>query len=95
MKITRDVIEHVANLARLKLTDIEKERLASDMSDIIAYVDKLNEIDTSMVEPMSHAVPLNNVLRDDRVKESCDREKILMNAPSKANGYFSVPKVVE
>lgn len=95
MKITKEMVEYVANLARLNLTEQEKERLTEDMADILAYVDKLNELDTSGVEPTSHVIPIYNVLREDVVKESYDREIILENAPSKEDGCFKVPKVVE
>jgi len=95
MKITKDMVEYVANLARLNLTEQEKERLTEDMAEILAYVDKLNELDTSGVEPTSHVMPIYNVLREDVVKESYDREIILENAPSKEDGCFKVPKVVE
>lgn len=95
MKITKETIEHVANLARLNLTDKEKEKLTSEMANIISYVDKLNELDTSNVPPTSHVKPICNVFREDAVKKSYDREKILANAPSQENGCFKVPKVVE
>lgn len=95
MKITKETIEHVANLARLNLTDKEKEKLTSEMANIISYVDKLNELDTSNVPPTSHVKPISNVFREDAVKKSYDREKILANAPSQENGCFKVPKVVE
>lgn len=95
MKVTREVVEHVANLARLNLTKQEKEKLTLEMANIILYVDKLNELDTSNIEPKSHVIPIRNVFREDEVKESYDREKILANAPSKEEGCFKVPKVVE
>ncbi len=95
MKITRETIEHVANLARLNLTEQEKETLTTEMADVISYVDKLNELDTSNVEPKSHVMPVNNVFREDKTEKSYDREKILANAPSKDDGCFKVPKVVE
>ncbi len=95
MKITKETIEHVANLARLNLTEEEKQRLTHEMADIIAYVDKLNELDTSDVQPTAHVIPIKNVFREDEVKKSFDREKILANAPSEENGCFKVPKVVE
>lgn len=95
MKITREMIENVANLARLNLTEQEKEKLTLEMGSIISYVDKLNELDTSDIEPTSHVFPIKNVLREDVVKESFDREKILANAPSQEDGCFKVPKVVE
>jgi len=95
MKVTMENIEHVANLARLNLTDDEKRMLTSQMEEIVSYVDKLNELDTSEVEQTAHVMPLKNIFREDRVQESYDREKILANAPSQEDGCFKVPKVVE
>lgn len=95
MIITREIIEHVANLARLNLTENEKEKLTAEMADILTYVDKLNELDTSGVEPLSHVLPIKNVFREDKVLASFEREKMLSNAPSHENGCFKVPKVVE
>ena len=95
MKVTRETIQHVADLARLNLTETEKERLTSDMEKIISYVDKLNELDTSGIKPMEHVIPIRNVLREDKAEKSYDREKILANAPLSEDGCFKVPKVVE
>lgn len=95
MKITRETIEYVANLARLNLSENEKEKLTEDMADIITYVDKLNELDTSNVEPTSHVMLIRNIFREDKVEKSYDREKIIANAPASENGCFKVPKVVE
>ncbi|MCR4435839.1 MAG: Asp-tRNA(Asn)/Glu-tRNA(Gln) amidotransferase subunit GatC [Clostridiales bacterium] len=95
MKITFEIIEHVADLARLNLTESEKQKLTSEMANIIGYVDKLNQLDTTNVPPTSHVKPISNIFREDVVKESFDREKILSNAPSRDNGCFKVPKVVE
>lgn len=95
MKITKETIEHVANLARLNLTEQEKEKLTIEMESIISYVDKLNELDTTNVNPSSHVLPLQNVFREDVTIKSYDRDKILSNAPSQEDGCFKVPKVVE
>ncbi|WHH59287.1 Asp-tRNA(Asn)/Glu-tRNA(Gln) amidotransferase subunit GatC [Petroclostridium sp. X23] len=95
MKITKEQVEHVANLARLTLTEEEKERLTVEMENIIAFADKLNELDTTGVEPTAHAIPIQNVFREDVVETSFDREKILQNAPSQEDGCFKVPKIVE
>ncbi len=95
MNITKETIENVANLARLNLTEQEKEKLTSDLAGILAWVDKLNELDTANVEPLSHILPVKNVFREDKVEKSYDREKILANAPSSEDGCFKVPKVVE
>ncbi len=95
MKISKETIEHVARLARLNLTDEEKEKLTLEMGSIITYVDKLNKLDTSDIQPTAHVMPLRNVFREDRIESSYDREKVLANAPSKEDGCFKVPKVVE
>ena len=88
-------IKYVANLARIALTPEEKARLGSQLGDILGYVKKLEELDISDVEPMAHAVPLDNVLRADEVQPSITNEEALANAPKKANGLFVVPKIVE
>lgn len=95
MKITRETIEHVANLSRLNLTEKEKEKLTVEMGNIITYVDKLNELDTSGIVPTAHVMPIKNVFREDKVEKSFDREQILKNAPTQEEGCFKVPKVVE
>lgn len=95
MKVTKATIEHIANLARLNLTQDEMDRLTSEMGNILSYVDKLNELDTTGVKPMEHVIPIRNVFREDRVEPSYDREKILANAPSQEKGCFKVPKIVE
>ena len=88
-------IKYVANLARISLTPDEEARLGSQLGDILGYVKKLEELDVSDVEPMAHAVPLDNVLRADKVQPSISNEAALANAPKKANGLFVVPKIVE
>ena len=88
-------IKYVANLARIALTPEEEARLGSQLGDILGYVKKLEELDVSDVEPMAHAVPLDNVLRADEVQPSITNEDALANAPKKANGLFVVPKIVE
>ena len=95
MKVTRETIEHVAELARLNITEAEKEELTTKMEEIISWVDKLNELDTKDVKPMEHVIPIQNVLREDRVTGSFDREKLLKSAPSQENGCYKAPKVVE
>lgn len=95
MKITREQIEHVANLARLSLTEEEKEKLTREMVEIIGFADKLNELDTGGIEPTAHAIPIVNVFRKDETAPSYDRDNILANAPSQDEGCFKVPKIVE
>ena len=88
-------IKYVANLARIALTPEEEARLGSQLGDILGYVKKLEELDISDVEPMAHAVPLDNVLRADEVQPSLSNDEALANAPKAANGLFMVPKIVE
>lgn len=95
MKITKEQVEHVANLARLNLTETEKEHFTKDMEAIIAFADQLNSLDIADVKPTDHIIPINNVFRKDEVKPSMDRELLLSNAPTQENGCFSVPKIVE
>lgn len=95
MKITSDQVEHVANLARLNLTEEEKIKFTKEMKEIIGFANKLNELDTKGIEPSAHVIPMNNVFREDKVEPSYDREKIISNAPTSENGCFKVPKIVE
>ena len=95
MKITRKEVEHVAKLARLALKEEEIETFTLQLSNILTYVDKLNELDTTDVDPTSHVLRVKNVLRDDEVKKSIDREKVLGNAPDRTEEFFRVPKVIE
>ena len=88
-------IKYVANLARIALTPDEEARLGSQLGDILGYVKKLEELDISDVEPMAHAVPLDNVLRADEVQPSINNDEALANAPKAAKGLFVVPKIVE
>ena len=85
----------MAKLARLALKDEEAEQLTRQLSDILTYVEKLNELDTKDVEPTSHVLPVRNVLREDEVSGSIDRGKALVNAPDRTEEFFRVPKVIE
>jgi aspartyl-tRNA(Asn)/glutamyl-tRNA(Gln) amidotransferase subunit C len=95
MAITIKDVEYVARLARLKLTQDEKEKYVRQLGDILNYINKLNELDTSKVEPTSHVISLSNVFREDKVRESLPAEEILSNAPQKSRGFFRVKKVIE
>ncbi len=95
MKITREEVEHVARLARLELSEEEKELFTGQMDAILAYVDKLNELDTTNVVPTSHAVPMENAFREDEERPSIGVDNALANAPERAEGFFRVPKVIE
>ncbi|HET7319891.1 MAG TPA: Asp-tRNA(Asn)/Glu-tRNA(Gln) amidotransferase subunit GatC [Nitrospirota bacterium] len=95
MKISKQEVEHVAKLARLELTDQEKEKLTDQLSNILTYVEKLNELDTKGVEPTAHVLDINNVMRNDEPGESLTQERALANAPDKAAGHYKVPKIIE
>lgn len=95
MKITKEQVEKVAHLARLNLTEEEKEQMTKDMEAIIEFADQINALDISDVAPTAHIIPINNVFRKDEVQPSMDRDLLLSNAPSKEQGCFSVPKTVE
>ncbi|HVM63056.1 MAG TPA: Asp-tRNA(Asn)/Glu-tRNA(Gln) amidotransferase subunit GatC [Verrucomicrobiae bacterium] len=88
-------VAYVAHLARMYLTDTEKAKMSAQLKDILAYVAKLNELDVSQVEPTAHATPLSNVLRQDEVQPSIERDKVLQNAPQQARNLFIVPKIIE
>lgn len=89
--IEREQVLHVARLSRLKLEESEVEAMQADLSSILDHVDRLSEIDIDGVEPTSHVVPLENVLRDDEPRPSLDREVSLLQAPDPADGAFRVP----
>lgn len=93
-KITRDEVRHVAVLARLELTEAEELRMTEQMNDILSYMDKLNELDTTSIPATTHAIQLQNVFRADQVHPSMDREKSLANAPQSDGVSFIVPKVI-
>lgn len=95
MKITRAEVEHVARLARLELTETEKETFTGQMDAILAYVGKLNELNTDGIVPTAHAVPMENAFREDEVRPSIGIERALANAPERVEGFFRVPKVIE
>ena len=94
-KITRQDVEYVAGLAQLALDEPAAERLVHEMGEILSYMDKLNELDTSNVEPMMHALEMTNVFRDDVVAESLPREAALRTAPLSDEEYFLVPKILD
>jgi aspartyl-tRNA(Asn)/glutamyl-tRNA(Gln) amidotransferase subunit C len=95
MKISREEIEHIASLARLYLSEREKELFGLQLSSILDYMEKLNELDTVDVEPTSHVLPLSNVMRDDIPQPSIPREDALLNAPDHTDKFFRVPKIIE
>ena len=91
--ITVKDVEHVAKLARLELTEEEKEKFAGQLGDVLKYVEQMNEVDTSNVIPMAHAMDFVNVMREDTVKYEQTKEQLMANAPDEENGFFKVPKI--
>ena len=93
--ISDETMEYVGILAKLELSDAEKEAAKRDMGRMLDYIAKLNELDTSGVEPMSHVFPVSNVFREDVVENGDEHEKMLANAPKVKDGMYQVPKTVE
>ena len=93
--ISDETIEYVGILAKLELSDEEKEAATSEMGRMLDYIDKLNALDTNGVEPMSHVFPVHNVFREDVVTNGDDRDNMLANAPEERDGQYQVPKTVE
>jgi len=94
MSVTLNDLEKIAQLARLTLKDDEKEKFLDQVNQILKYVEKLNEVNTEGVEPLSHSMDLINVTRDDVEKPSLSQKAALANAPLKNDKFFRVPKVV-
>ena len=92
--LTRQEVEHVALLARLALSEEEKELYTRQLRDILEYAARLNELDTTDVPPTSHVLPLSNVFREDEVGEHLSPEEVLANAPEKEGQFFKVPRIV-
>ncbi len=95
MKLTKDQVKHVAKLANLPLTDEEVTKFEEQLSETLDYIDQLNEIDTTGVEPTSQVTGLENVLREDETKPSLSQDEALGNTKSKQNGFFKVKAILE
>ena len=93
--ISDETIEYVGILAKLELSDEEKEQAKSDMGRMLDYIDKLGELDTTDVEPMSHVFSVENVFREDVVTNGDERERLLSNAPQEKDGMYVVPRTFE
>ena len=93
--ISDETIEYVGILAKLELSGEEKEQAKKDMGSMLDYIDKLGELDTKGVEPMSHVFPVKNVFREDVVTNEDMRDAVLKNAPGEKNGMFTVPRTFE
>ena len=94
MSVTRKDVEHIAKLARLEFTDEEKATFTHQLNTILAYVEQLNTLDTSNVEPLSHVIELDNAFREDVLRPGLTQEEALKNAPVKTERFFKVPKVI-
>jgi aspartyl-tRNA(Asn)/glutamyl-tRNA(Gln) amidotransferase subunit C len=95
MALTREEVERVAMLARLRLLPEEEQHLTEQLGQILKYMEKLNELDTREVEPFTHAVELTNAFREDQVTNPPRAEELLENAPEKEETFFKVPKIIE
>jgi len=95
MEVNDALIEKLAHLARLKFNDAEKEEIKHDLHRMIAFVEKINELDLDAVEPLMHMSDEMNVLREDEIKGSISREEALKNAPLHDEQFFKVPKVIK
>ena len=91
--ITIKDVEHVAKLARLELTEAEKEMFTEQLGDVLAHVEKMNEVDTTGVEPMNHPIDFVNVMREDNKIYENTREELMSNAPDVEGEFFKVPKI--
>ncbi len=91
--ITIKDVEHVAKLARLELTEEEKELYTKQLGDVLKYVDQMNEVDTTNVKPMTQVIDFVNVMRDDEVVYEQTKEELMANAPEEEHGFFKVPKI--
>ena len=94
MKITKEIVESVANLSRIKLDEAATLKMQTELGAVIDYMEILNSLDTKEIEAMSHIISLNNVMRDDLIKPSFDRQELLSNAPDHTDETFVVPKTV-
>lgn len=94
-KIDEAQVRRVALLSRLELSDREVAQFSTQLSDIVAYIEKLNELDTENVEPLAHCLPVKNVLREDVPGPSLTNEQALANAPQRQDEYFKVPKILD
>lgn len=95
MEIDRNTVEYVAELSKIALTEAEKDKMIVQLRELVSYFEMLSLLDTKDTEPLSHVFSTTNVLREDIVKPSFDREAILENAPSNNGEYFVVPKTLE
>ncbi|KYD10247.1 Asp-tRNA(Asn)/Glu-tRNA(Gln) amidotransferase subunit GatC [Heyndrickxia sporothermodurans] len=94
-RISKDQVNHVANLARLEFDEEQTEKFTKQLDDIINLAELLNEVDTTNVEPTSHVLDIRNVLREDKAEPGLPQEEVLKNAPDKKDGQIRVPSIIE
>ena len=94
-RITRQEVEHVARLARLELTEEERERMTAQLDSILGYIAKLNELDTASIEPTTTVIPMVSVMREDEARPPLTQEEALANAPDREDVFFRVPRIIE
>ncbi|PLR85637.1 Asp-tRNA(Asn)/Glu-tRNA(Gln) amidotransferase GatCAB subunit C [Bacillus canaveralius] len=94
-RISKDQVQHVANLARLAITEEEVEKFTKQLDAIISFAEQLNEVNTDGVEPTAHVLNMKNVLREDKPEKGLPREDVLKNAPDHEKGQFKVPSILE
>jgi len=94
-RIDESQVRKVAKLARLELSDVEVKEFAGQLSAILDYVARMNELNTEGIEPLAHCLAVNNVFREDIAKKSLGTEKTLANAPQRDGAFFKVPKILE
>jgi aspartyl-tRNA(Asn)/glutamyl-tRNA(Gln) amidotransferase subunit C len=95
MKVSTETIEKIAHLSRLELSEQEKKAMTNDLTNIVTWMEQLNEIDTTGIEPLTHMTDEINAFRDDEAQNTLSRAEALLNAPQKDEVYFNVPKVIE
>lgn len=95
MAVDKDTVATIARLARIRVDEAQQAALAGELSNILGWIEQLNELDTEGVEPMTSVVAVKPPMRDDVVDDGDCRDKLLANAPEAAHGFFAVPKVVE
>ena len=95
MSVTKDEVKYIASLSRLEFNESELDDFTNEFNQILNYIDKLNELDTENIEPLSHPIEKKNVFRKDKLVASINRDEALKNAPDKTEEYIKVPKVIK
>ena len=95
MAIDRAAVDHIARLARLDLSEAERERMRVELDQILGHAERIQSLDLDSVPPTSHSIPLSNVLRTDEVRPSLPQEEALANSPATEDGRFKVPRIIE